>query len=115
MGVAFVDTTIGVVLPIGIIPMEEPAPAAEALRVLSNEYHPEKIIIGLPRTLNGVESTEAARIKERVMPLVENIGIPCEWVDERFTTRLAIAHGGTVSRDERAAMTILEDYLTATK
>ncbi len=115
MGAAFVDTTIGVVLPVGVVPMEEATISSEIFKTLVGNFHPDKFIIGVPHTLTGSESTEAARIKERVTPLVSAFDIPYEWVDERFTTRLAVAHGGTVSRDERAAMSMLEDYVVAIK
>jgi RNase H-fold protein (predicted Holliday junction resolvase) len=37
--------------------------------------------------------------------------IPIEFFDERFTSQQADAMGGSVSRDEKSAMAILEGYL----
>lgn len=84
----------------------------------------ERIVVGLPRNMDGTDS-ESARYIEPFLRRLPKIlpGMPVERYDERFTSKLAeraIAQSGlSQSRrrdkgliDETAAVIILTDWLT---
>ena len=73
------------------------------------------IIIGLPLDLDGKENDNTKRVRKFVEELKKQVKVSIEFVDERFSSRAADVMGGRVSRDERAAMVILETYLERKK
>lgn len=98
-------------------------PEAELFSSLKNLCQSEevvKIIIGLPLDQAGDIGPAAAKVKEFGTNLAEQIGIPAEYMDERFTTTMAdkqFRQGGLSSKDSRknidsrAAQLILQTYL----
>ena len=86
---------------------------------LIREYEVAKVIVGLPRHLNGDDSSTLDCIR----PLTEKLRqaqVPVEWQDERLSTRLAEewmsrsklpVSDRTRLRDQYAAALILQWYL----
>jgi len=84
------------------------------------KYNAEKIIVGLPKNMNGSLGPQGKKVIEFVDILKEKIEIPViEW-DERLSTKSAekILLEGNVSRKKRkrvidkvAAVFILQNYL----
>lgn len=109
MGLAWVDTGIGVVLPFGLALNE-----AELIKIIQEEK-PDKLIIGLPLSLQNQETKHTEEIRKFADKLTSQIDVPIEFFDERFTSQQADAMGGSVSRDEKSAMAILEGYLERLK
>jgi putative Holliday junction resolvase len=105
IGLAWVDTGIGVVLPFGLALNE-----AELIKIIQEEK-PDKLIIGLPLSLQNQETKHTEEIRKFADKLTSQIDVPIEFFDERFTSQQADAMGGSVSRDEKSAMAILEGYL----
>ena len=70
----------------------------------------QEIVVGLPVGLSGAdtEQTRRACFAQRLGSRVE---VPVDLYDERFTTSIAAARGGSGSEDSRAAAVLLEDYL----
>lgn len=71
----------------------------------------EKIVIGLPVGPSGRESQQAERTKEFARKLDEDINIPIEFLDERFSTQQAQKLSPGKEEDDVAAMLILQNYL----
>ncbi len=109
IGLAWSDTTLGVVLPFGIVK------TIPSLIKLIQEEKVGKVIIGFPMGLNGKENTNTKRVQEAGFEIQKATGITVDYFDERFSSQAADAAGGNVSRDERSAMIILEGYLDAKK
>jgi RNase H-fold protein (predicted Holliday junction resolvase) len=61
--------------------------------------------------LDGKENKNTERIRKFVEELKLEVDIPIEFFDERFSSQQADAMGGGVSRDEKAAMVVLQSYL----
>lgn len=115
LGLAWSDTTLGVVLPFGVV--EQPSLAAkikELKKILESEKI-QKIVVGFPLSLKGGENANTARVQKFVFELQKITTAPVEYFDERFSSFGADAAGGGVSRDEKAAMFILEGYLGKNK
>lgn len=94
------------------------------LNQLCNEFDVEKIILGLPRNMNGSLGNKAHEIQEYGNFINEHINLPIEYIDERLTTVSAekILLQGDVSRkkrkeviDKMAAVLILQTYLDREK
>ena len=90
------------------------------LAALVAEYEPIDVLVGLPRSLSGIEGQAAAKARERAVRLAEAIGVPVRLVDERLTTVTAsqrLHEGGKRVKEQRtlidaaAAVTILEQAL----
>jgi putative Holliday junction resolvase len=122
IGVAVSDPTGRVATPLIVLDARELARDASPLRRLVDEYEPEELVIGLPLTLAGEEGPQASAVRATVRRLVEPLGIPVAYHDERFTSaeaERAMAATGADARARRgavdmvAASVLLQSYLDA--
>lgn len=119
MGLAWCQTELGVVLPYGKIKNEKPASPAGGSKIINHELinllkkeKIDKVVVGLPLGLDGKENDNTKKVRKFVADLKKEIILPVELVDERFSSREADrSESGGASRDEKAAMIILENYL----
>jgi putative Holliday junction resolvase len=111
IGLALVDTNLGVVLPFGVVQNQESRIKNQEVISLIKKEKIDKIIVGLPMGLDGKENKNTERIRKFVEELKLEVDIPIEFFDERFSSQQADAMGGGVSRDEKAAMVVLQSYL----
>jgi putative Holliday junction resolvase len=58
----------------------------EALSAMLAPYEPERIVVGLPIGLNGVEGPAAVKVRAFAARVSEHFGLPVEFWDERLTT-----------------------------
>jgi len=91
----------------------------EAVVELARREGAGLVVVGLPLRTGGEEGEQAAKTR-RFAAALEKAGLRVEFVDERFTSRLAgqrLAHLPRKKRrekgrlDEAAAVAILESYL----
>lgn len=111
IGLAFARTGLDLVLPAGQISGHDNRVKREQIVEIIKEKKIDKLVVGLPLGLNGEENDNTRAVREFVEKLVKVYDIAVEFIDERFTSRQADRLGGSVSRDEKAAMVILQDYL----
>ncbi len=83
------------------------------LRTLVRELEVEKVVVGLPVSLSGRDSAQTAETRAFADHLAEELPIPVQLYDERFTTRLAERFGGSAAEDSRAAAHLLESWLAS--
>jgi len=92
----------------------------ERLAAIVREYSIRKIIVGLPRNMNGTYGPQAGKTKEFVRLMQQVIPLEVVFWDERLTTALArrTLLEGDVSRKKRkevidrmAAVMILQGFL----
>ena len=69
--------------------------------------------MGLPVSLSGRDSAQTAETRAFAARLEEELSVPVELYDERFTTRLAERLGGSADEDSRAAAHLLEGWLAS--
>jgi putative holliday junction resolvase len=122
-GCALADPTGTIVTPIDIVPRPATRRGLDALAALVAEQEVERIIVGLPLSLSGEESSQTRETREFAAHLARRLGegIPVELHDERFTTRMARRMGArppahppaSTSEDSRAAALMLESWLSA--
>lgn len=85
------------------------------------EHRPERIVVGLPRHMNGDEGDSAQMARDFAKALEEASGVPCVMRDERMTTVMAhkllntLDVKGSGKRkqvvDTVSAVYILQEYL----
>jgi putative holliday junction resolvase len=71
----------------------------------------KKVVVGLPVGLSGSDTAQTREARDFAARLGDRIAVPVDLYDERFTTSIAAARGGSGSEDSRAAAVLLEDYL----
>lgn len=80
---------------------------------LVRELGAERVLVGLPLTLAGGDSTQTREARQFAARLERRLDVPVELFDERFTTVLAARstpHARS-SEDSRAAAHLLEGWL----
>lgn len=87
---------------------------------LVEEYEVEKVVVGYPRSLDGMAGAQAERVERYAVGLAESLTVPVLLWDERFSTVSAerlMREAGLRSKKKReridavAAAVILQDYL----
>jgi putative Holliday junction resolvase len=83
------------------------------LRSLVRELEVGRVVVGLPLSLSGGDSAQTAETRAFAAKLEQQLSVPVELYDERFTTKLAQRTGGASDEDSRAAAHLLEGWLAA--
>jgi putative Holliday junction resolvase len=83
------------------------------LRELVASLQAQRVVVGLPLSLSGRDSAQTAETRSFARRLADELPVPVELWDERFTTRLAQQAPGRASEDSRAAAHLLESWLAA--
>ncbi|MFM9044660.1 MAG: Holliday junction resolvase RuvX [Solirubrobacterales bacterium] len=113
IGCAISDRSGTLATPIPSVTSGDP----ETLAALANDRGAERIVIGLPISLDGAEGGQASETRPFGDRLAELTDVPIEYYDERFTTRMATRtrreSGASSDEDSIAAAHLLEAYLQA--
>jgi putative holliday junction resolvase len=110
IGLAVSDESGVLAFPRGIV-----AGVREIERLVKKEGV-EKVIVGLPKSLDGSETEQTRETRTFAEVLKKKIAIPVEFENEILTTRLVEKQGvGKAHVDESAAAVILQAYLDRVK
>ncbi len=112
-GCAVSDPTGTLASPLAAIERPDTRKGLARVAGLAAELEAKLIVVGLPITLGGEEGAQAETAREFARRLQERARVPVELYDERLTTRMAEAIGGSADADSRAAAHLLESYLNA--
>lgn len=119
-GTAICDPGEIMASPVEVIREHNPDRLSERIAALCKERSVEKIVMGLPRNMDGSEGESASRAREMGRILSERTGLEVDFCDERGTTITAHNYLNTTDTrgkkrkavvDAVAAVIILEDYL----
>ncbi len=113
-GLAISDPSGTLARPLGVA--EPPDP--ETVAVAARENGAERVVVGLPVSLDGTEGPQARRARQFAGELAAELDVPVETYDERLTTRLAeesARAGARAPADALAAAHLLESWLQAGK
>ena len=86
VGVAVSDPGERVASPVCVMPAAEVTGCAKPFRRLLEDWEPELLVCGLPRTLAGEEGPQAARIRKEAARISDACGIPHVFADERLSS-----------------------------
>jgi putative Holliday junction resolvase len=120
VGLALSDPSATIAQALTTVPAEPAASLASRLALIAKTHQAERIVVGLPRRMDGTRGPEAMAAEQLAARLRQETGLPVELVDERLTTvaaeRALIADG--VRRDKRrqtvdrvAATLLLQGHL----
>jgi len=108
--------------PFTVLEVNDEKKLIEELQELIEAEHVDKVIVGLPKKLNGTVSQAADEVLKWVGSLRESLKVPIETWDERLSSKEAerVLLEGDLSRSKRkkkidkiAAQIILQNYLDA--
>jgi len=112
IGVAFCDTSVGIVFPRDVINVKSEKKAIEEISNIVKSEKIDKIIVGLPLNFNSTRSQIQEYVENFARLLKENLSVDIEFFDERFTTKMAMSMSNKGKNiDSIAAKIILEDYI----
>ena len=104
IGVAVSDPTRTLASPVDTL-RRRPGkrPPWKGLEALAREHAVGRVVVGLPLGLDGEETPWCAEIREAGDELGRRLGVPVEYVDERFTSVRAerAVRGSGLPRKER--------------
>ena len=89
IGVAISDPRERVASPVCVLPANEVLSNAKSWKRVLEDWEPELLLCGLPKTLAGEEGPQAKRIRKVADAISKNCGIPHEFADERLSSREA--------------------------
>lgn len=111
-GCALSDPTGTLATPLDEVARPGTRAGLDRLTALVDEREVERVVVGLPLSLDGGESEQTAQTRAFAERLAERVApVPVDLYDERLTTRLAQRSGGRASEDSRAAAHLLEGWL----
>lgn len=122
VGVAVSDPDERVASPVCVLPAAEVLAGAKSFRRVLEDWEPELLVCGLPRTLAGEEGPQALRIREQAQAVAAAAQLPLEFADERLSSREAkrsLHEAGLTEREMRgkvdmiAASLFLQAWLDA--
>ncbi len=115
VGLATGDTNSKLALPSGVLTCDTSEELLEKIRRLVVEENIGMVIVGDPVSLAGDISAQTKTTRVFASNLQTVLTVPVEMFDERLTSQRAdvarFSNGKTRSRDELAAMYLLQDYL----
>jgi putative Holliday junction resolvase len=112
IGVAFCDTSVGIVFPRNVINVKSEEKAIEEITKIVEQDRIDKIVVGLPLNFNSTRSNIQSYVENFVNLLKKKVKVEIEFFDERFTTKIAsMMSSNSKNVDSIAAKIILEDYI----
>lgn len=119
-GVAACDKLQMLASPVTVIKQKDPELLSEDIKKICVEKKAEKIVLGLPKNMDGSEGFRAEACKSFAKILSDKTGLTVDFQDERLTT--VSAHNILNATDTRgkkrkavvdavSAVLILEDYM----
>ncbi len=120
LGVALSDPLQFTAQGLEVIRRKKPADDLQRLAEIIEQYQVKKIVVGLPKNMDGTLGPQAGAVQGFIASLRERFALPVDTWDERLTTVAArkMLIQADVSRNRRkqvvdkmAAVIILQGYL----
>lgn len=120
IGIAFGDSDLRMATPVDVFVRASFEQDARTVASFVKDYDAEKIVVGLPRNMDGTQGAQADSVVAYAEKISQTINVPVIFWDERLTTVEATrrthetgARGKKSRRgiDAIAASLILQDYL----
>jgi putative Holliday junction resolvase len=107
VGLAISDPTATIAQALATVPAEPAGTLASRLAEIAAAQEARRIVVGLPRRLDGTRGPEAAAAEALADSIRRASGLPVELVDERLTTVAAersLIEGGVRRAKRRASV-----------
>ena len=86
VGVAVSDPAGAVASPVAVLPAAEVEGMAAPFRRVIEDWEPELLVCGLPRTLAGEDGPQAERVRAIAEKIAASCALPLEFADERLSS-----------------------------
>ncbi|MBO7673418.1 MAG: Holliday junction resolvase RuvX [Atopobiaceae bacterium] len=86
IGIAASDASGSLASPVCVLPAHEVVSNARTWRRVLEDYEPELLVCGLPKTMAGEVGPQAQRVIKVAEKISGSCGIPLEFVDERLSS-----------------------------
>lgn len=89
VGVAISDTKETVASAICVLNTQDVVDSTKNFKCVLEDWEPDVLLFGKPKTLNGEVGPQAKRISEIANQIVQNAGLEAEFFDERLSSKEA--------------------------
>lgn len=86
VGIAASDATGTVASPVKVLPANEVLSLARPFRLVIEDYEPDVLVCGRPKTMSGEDGPQAEKLMAQARDLGDRLGIPVEFADERLSS-----------------------------
>ena len=86
VGIAASDVTGTVASPVKVLPANEVLSLARPFRLVIEDYEPDVLVCGRPKTMSGEDGPQAENHMAQALDLGNRLGIPVEFADERLSS-----------------------------
>ncbi len=86
IGVAVSDASGTIASPVCVLPAAEVLQGARTWRRVLEDYEPEMLVCGRPKTMAGEDGPQAERIMAQAAEIARSCGLPLEFSDERLSS-----------------------------
>ena len=86
VGIAASDVTGTVASPVKVLPATEVLSLARPFRLVIEDYEPDVLVCGRPKTMSGEDGPQAEKLMAQALDLGNRLGIPVEFADERLSS-----------------------------
>ncbi len=86
IGIAISDPAARVATPVCVLPASEVEHGSKPWRRVLQDWEPEALVCGLPRSLDGSEGPQAHRVREVAQAVSEAADLPLYFTDERLSS-----------------------------
>lgn len=89
VGIAASDASGTVASPVCVLPAQEVLSHARSFRRVLEDYEPDVLVCGRPKTMQGEDGPQAERVMAQGRQIAQDCGLPLEFADERLSSREA--------------------------
>ena len=89
IGIAASDDSGTIAVPVKVLPAAEVLGGARSFRYVLEDYEPDLLVCGRPKTLSGEDGPQAERVMAQARQIAEACGLPLEFEDERLSSQEA--------------------------
>lgn len=89
IGIAASDASGTIAVPVKVLPAAEVLGGAQSFRYVLEDYEPDVLVCGRPKTLSGEDGPQAERVMAQARQIAEACGLPLEFEDERLSSQEA--------------------------
>ncbi len=104
IGIAHGATPGKIATPVKILPTAEVMANARSWRMVLEDYEPELLVCGCPKSMSGSRGQQARRVMDAANKIAQACDLPVEFVDERLSSSEAkryLREQGLSERDMR--------------
>ena len=86
VGIAASDASGTLAGPVAVLPFQEVVQVARSFRYILEDYEPDILVCGRPKTMQGEVGPQAERIEAIAVDLAAKLDIPLAFQDERLSS-----------------------------